>query len=285
MQLPLKLDPALRLSNDGKLNPLGALANQVTLVGTDTYRLPYTAGVTASWDAEATAVSDDTPTIAKSDIKAHRWQAFVPFSIELQTDAQEFAREMTRLLVDAADRLEATAFMAGTGDGNNQPCGLIPALDANTNVEVVVTTDGSFAMVDVFKVDKALPARFRPGAAWLATVGTLNEIRDEITGLASAEPVWSEGPDGPRLLSKRVYEVTDGLVDFTGSTAAQNLVVVGDFRSAYTVVRRAGTAIELVPHLLDTTNNRPTGERGYYAWGRTGGGTVVENAARLLQNQ
>ena len=42
---------------------------------------------------------------------------------------------------------------------------------------------------------------------------------------------------------------------------------------------------ELVPHLFDVTNNRPTGQRGWFAWARVGADSIVDNAFRLLQNQ
>jgi len=44
-------------------------------------------------------------------------------------------------------------------------------------------------------------------------------------------------------------------------------------------------SIELVPHLFDVTDNRPTGQRGFFAWARAGGKQVADNAFRLLQNQ
>ena len=42
---------------------------------------------------------------------------------------------------------------------------------------------------------------------------------------------------------------------------------------------------EFVPHLFDTTTNRPTLERGFLMWRRVGGAATVLNAFRLLQNQ
>ncbi|MGE0878651.1 MAG: phage major capsid protein [Acidimicrobiia bacterium] len=287
LSLPLALDPAIRLSNNGELNPLAVVATTELLAGTDTYRLPYTAGVTASWDGEAGTVSDDTPTFAVEDITAYKWQAFIPYSIEVEGDTANFSEKMAMLLVEGADRLEAQSFM--TGSGSNQPSGLITNLDANTNVEVVVTTDGAFGVVDVFKVHKALPARWRTESAkcsWFGHIGTIDYLRQQVMAQNSANSVWADMANGepPRLLGHPVYEVTTGLADFDGTTGAANLMVIGGMRDAYTIVRRVGTQVELIPHLFDVTNNRPTGQRGFYAWGRTGGSAVVENAARLLQN-
>ena len=50
--------------------------------------------------------------------------------------------------------------------------------------------------------------------------------------------------------------------EFTGSTGAANLLVVGDF-SNFLVAQRAGMSVELIPHLFATGNNRPSGQRGW----------------------
>ena len=43
--------------------------------------------------------------------------------------------------------------------------------------------------------------------------------------------------------------------------------------------------VELVPHLVGLTNNRPIGSRGMFAWARIGSASVQDGAWRLLQNQ
>ncbi len=39
---------------------------------------------------------------------------------------------------------------------------------------------------------------------------------------------------------------------FTGTTGAANMCIVGDFRK-YVIAQRAGMAVEMIPHLFDTT--------------------------------
>ena len=70
---------------------------------------------------------------------------------------------------------------------------------------------------------------------------------------------------------------------FSGTTGASNLLVVGDFRN-FVIADRAGMTVELVPHLFDVTNNRPTGQRGWFAWARFGSNSVNDLGFRLLQN-
>ena len=72
--------------------------------------------------------------------------------------------------------------------------------------------------------------------------------------------------------------------DFSGTTGAENRLVVGDW-SNYVIARNGGMSVELVPHLFDVTNNRPTGQRGWFAYSRIGGGTANDLGFRILQNQ
>lgn len=44
---------------------------------------------------------------------------------------------------------------------------------------------------------------------------------------------------------------------------------------------RVGTTVEYIPHLLGS-NRRPSGQRGWYAYGRTGGDVLIDDAFRLL---
>ena len=52
--------------------------------------------------------------------------------------------------------------------------------------------------------------------------------------------------------------------------------------AAYYIVERVGLTVELIPHLFHTGNNYPSGQRGFYAWYRTGGEVVNATAAVML---
>ena len=58
------------------------------------------------------------------------------------------------------------------------------------------------------------------------------------------------------------------------------ILFVGNW-SRYVIVDRVGMSVELIPHLFGD-NNRPTGQRGLYAWMRTGAESVDDNAFRVL---
>jgi len=57
--------------------------------------------------------------------------------------------------------------------------------------------------------------------------------------------------------------------------------VYGDF-SNYVIADRVGTTVEFIPHLFATGNNRPSGQRGWYAYFRAGADSVNDGAFQLL---
>jgi HK97 family phage major capsid protein len=282
LSLPLALDPAVGLSNGSELNPLGRqLARQVTITGTDTWRKVKSAGVTAAFAAELAQVADGSPTFASDDIVARKWHAYVEASYEMAGDSMP-ADQVAAMFRDAADYLEAQKLMSGAGSGSNEPDGLITQLDANTNVEVLTTTAAEFGFVDVLKLDEALPVRFRANASFMAPRAVLNDIRQFGSGASPvASEFWANAAEGnpAKLLGQPIYESSEGLVAVT--TTGNKPLVIGDFRAAYAVVRRAPTTIIPVPVVIGDAQ-RPIGAQGWYCYGRTGGGTLIEEAARLL---
>ena len=89
---------------------------------------------------------------------------------------------------------------------------------------------------------------------------------------------------GVGTLFGRPVVTTDYAPAFTGTTGAANILAVGDF-SNFVIAQRAGMTVELVSHLFGTTNARPTGQRGWFAYARHGFDSVNDNGFRLLQNQ
>ena len=66
----------------------------------------------------------------------------------------------------------------------------------------------------------------------------------------------------------------------TSATEANYLLVLGDW-SQFLIADRIGTRVELVPHVFGSSH-RPTGQRGFFAWFRTGSDVLVDNAFRML---
>lgn len=278
--VPVLIDPTIILTAQGSLNPFRRLA-RVEPITTDKWNGVSSAGVTWSYDSEASAVSDDSPTLAQPTVDVHEARGFIRYSIRVGEDYPGFAAEMSMLLSEGYDELEAQAFATGSGSG--QPFGIITALDANTNVEVTPTTDGAFGGVDINKVWGALPDRYKANATWVMN----HDVGGEVASFGNGNNLSFVTVDLTGVLEtirKRPVEYSSYFPDFTGTTGASNILVVGDFRN-YLIVERVGMSVELVPHLFDTSTGRPTGERGWYARARHGADSINDLGFRLLQNQ
>ena len=279
--IPVLIDPSITLTTGSTVAPVLDLARVVTIT-TDEWKGVSSAGVSFSYDGEGAEVSDDAPTLAQPTVPVYTARGFIPYSIEVGADYPSFAAEMRRLLDEGYINLIADKTIDGTG--SSQPTGILTALDANTNVEVVVTTDGAFGAVDVLKVWKELPERYKANSTWLMSTDVENEIRTFAAGADSAYYTVDLSAGGIGTLFGRPIRTTDYMPEFTGSTGAANILVVGDF-SNFLVAQRAGMSVELIPHLFATGNNRPSGQRGWFAYARHGYDSINDLGFRLLQNQ
>ena len=279
--IPVFIDPSIILTAQGSGNPFLTLARQVT-VNTNIWKGVSSAGVSWQFQSEGVAVTDASPTLAQPSVQVYMARGFIPYSIEVGEDYPNFAGEMATLLASGYDELLVDKFTRGSGTG--EPFGIVTALSANTNVRVRVATSGALNSGDPYTVWKALPQRFRRNASWLMNVGVNNAIRQLGTANvfhAFTENLPAEWAD--MLFGKTTYE-SPYMNDVTSSTSATTeLAVVGDF-SNYVIARRGGMSVELVPQIFDVTNNRPTGQRGWFAYARIGGNSVNDLGFRLLVN-
>lgn len=279
--VPVIIDPTIILTSGAADAPLLSVCRIETITN-DEWKGISSAGTAWSTDGEAVAVSDDSPTLAQPNVPTYMGRGFIPYSIEVGMDYPGFANEMRMLLEQGY--IDWLATKTATGSGSSDLTGWFTALDANTNVEVVVTTDGAFGAVDIDKVWAALPERFRSRAVWFMNVDVENEIRGFGSGTATSRFTVDQTQAGISRLNGRSVILSDYAPTFTGTTGASNILIVGD-PSTFLVAQRAGMTVELVPHLFDVTNNRPTGSRGWFAYARAGSDSIVDNGARLLQNQ
>jgi HK97 family phage major capsid protein len=282
--IPVFIDPSIILTAQGTDNPFLELARQVD-VNTNQWKGVSSAGVTWAFNyAEGSAVSDSSPTLAQPVVPIYMARGFLPYSIELGQDYPGFADEMATLLSAGYDELLVDKFTRGAGTGSLEPTGILTALSANTNVRVALTTGGTVGAPDPYKVWQALPQRFRRNATWLMSVATNNAIRQ--LGTANVYHAFTVNlpQDWADTLFRRAVRESPYMPDNTTNTTAPiGIAVVGDF-SNYLIARRGGMSVELVPMLFDVTNNRPTGQRGWFAYSRIGGGSVNDLGFRLLTN-
>jgi len=281
--VPVLIDPTIILTAQGSENDILRLARVETITN-DTWRGLSSAGVSWSFKSEGAAAADNSPTIAQPEVPTHRADGFIPFSIEIGMDWPGFAEQMSMLLAEGYDELLAEKLTTGTS-GSNEPNGLVTALDALTSpANIELTTAGVVGAVDIYDLWNQLPQKYRRrgSAAWLSSTDVQNTIRQ----LGTTDPNFTVDITQeaiPRLFGKE-YPMNDFMQDSPSGTGVQPLLVVGDFKG-YLVAQRAGMTVEFIPQLFDVTNNRPTGQRGWFAWARVGAGVVDNNAFRLLVNR
>nr|WP_052479106.1 phage major capsid protein [Kibdelosporangium sp. MJ126-NF4]CEL22155.1 Phage major capsid protein [Kibdelosporangium sp. MJ126-NF4]CTQ92936.1 hypothetical protein [Kibdelosporangium sp. MJ126-NF4]CTQ95571.1 Phage major capsid protein [Kibdelosporangium sp. MJ126-NF4] len=272
--VPVTLDPTIMLSSAGSVNPLRQVA-RIVQTTTDGWNGITSAGATAEWKTEGASVADASPTLQSPGIPVHFGDAFVPYSYELGMDAAAFLAELARVLSDAADQLQATAYMNGTGTG--QPTGLVTSLPPASRIATAAAD--TIVPADVVKLQNALPPRFQPRAQWCANLATINTLGSFETSNGSLRfPEVSGG----NLLRKPLHEAST--LETAGSATGagtDDVLLYGDFQH-FVIVDRIGTSLELIPNLLDPNTGRPTAQRGAMLWFRTGSDVVVDNAFRLL---
>jgi HK97 family phage major capsid protein len=273
--VPFQLDPTVIITSAGSLNQIRRVARQVVAIG-DVWNGVSAGAVTWAFAAEATESSDNAPTFAQPSINVHKAQGFVPISIEAIEDEANVAAEVARLLAFGRDTLEATKFITGTG--TNEPIGIVTALNGSaSNVESA--TDNTFAIGDIYKLDNALPARYRMNSSWLAHRAIYNAVRGFDT--AGVAGLWVQLPnDVPaQMLGRPAYEAE--AMASTPTTDQADILIYGDFQH-YVIADRIGMTVEFIPHLVGS-NRRPTGQRGWYAYYRVGADSVNDDAFRMLE--
>jgi HK97 family phage major capsid protein len=277
--VPFQLDPTVINTTAGSINDIRRAARSV--VATSDVWNGVSAGATSwSWDAEGVEVSDDASTFAQPSISIFTGRGFIPISLEAAMDESNVAQEVGRLLAAGKDNLESAAFATGTGSG--EPFGIVTALNTIAGSIVTATTSGAaIGIADLYAMDEALPSRHRQGASWLANRAIYNDVRqfDTSGGAALWERLANDQP--ALLLGRNAYESSD--MDGTISTSDDYVLVFGDFDN-YVIADRVGTTVEFIPHLFHTTSNRPSGQRGWFAYFRVGADVVDNGAFRLFHN-
>lgn len=272
--VPFQLDPTVIITSDGSLNQIRRVARSVVATG-DVWNGVSAGQVNWSFAAEAAEASDNAPSFAQPSIQVHKAQGFVPISIEAIEDEANVAAEVARLLAFGRDSLEAEKFITGTGSG--EPFGIVTALNG-TGSEVPSAGAGAFAVGDVYALDNALPARYRMNASWLAHRAIYNKVRQFDN--SGGGDLWVQlQADVPALLLGRpAYEAED--MSSVLTPANQDVLIYGDFQN-YVIADRIGMTVEFIPHLVGA-NQRPTGQRGWYAYYRVGADSVNDAGFRML---
>ena len=113
--VPFTLDPAIVLTSPGVVDPFRQFATVVRTL-TPSWTGVKSAGVTGEWLAEGAAAADASPTFSRFTIDAHKGSAYLVSSYELIADS-DVASQLPGLIADARTRMEAEAFVTGSGSG------------------------------------------------------------------------------------------------------------------------------------------------------------------------
>lgn len=282
--VPFTLDPTIILTNNGATNPFRGISTIKTIT-TDDWNGVSSAGVTAEWLAEGTESADASPTFAQPSITPQKAAAWLFGSFEVLSDSS-VAGDVSMLIADAKDRLEATAFATGSGSG--QPFGIVTELGLVTASRVSGTSGtpastATLAQADAYALDNDLPPRHRPNASFVANKAVWNTMRQALSaGSANNNTFWVDfgGAQPSKLIGYPVYE-SSAMDSTIVSGSTDDVIVLGDFKK-YFIVDRVGLSIMYEP-LVKGSNQRPTGQAGWFAFWRVGARTVDANAFRMLR--
>ncbi len=279
--LPLTVDPSIVITGTGALNPVRDVADVVT-IGTHDWVGVTSDSVTAAYVAEGTEAADASPTLVGPKISSQQGRAFVPFTIEAGQDWETLAAQLTKLIADGKNTVDATMFLTGTG--TNQPSGIlnIGALNGLTTTQRVQTaTVATLAAGDSWLLKGAIPARFIGDCTFAASPATWDAVFQLVpAGSTTLAQQFADSDRGGDFLGRPKIEwSTMG----TGTTTGTKLIIGGNFKGYKVVDRLAGVTVEVIPHLFSTANARPIGTRGLYAYWRCGAGVISPNHFRYLE--
>lgn len=280
--IPFQLDPTIILTNAGVVDPVRSVARNVTISGTDKWVPVTSAGVTAGYVGESTAFSDNTPTVTSNTIQVWKAGAFALSSWEADQDSG-FSDEFGMMFAEAKARFEGGQFATGTGSSAIQ--GIVTYASNATSVVTGSSTGGAnsanLAPADIYALRAALSPRWRGNASWMGSLDVTYQIRQlGNTNNYHAFTLDLTQSDTLSLLGKPYYE--NSSMDTTIVSGSTDFVLLhGDF-SQYAVVDRVGMVLQYIP-TITSGSKFPTGESGWAAWWRVGGGGIVQDAFRLLK--
>jgi HK97 family phage major capsid protein len=263
--LPLQLDSTILFTNAGVASPHRDLARH-ELMTSNTWNGVTSAGATANWVAEATAVTDTTPAIGQLVITAYKIMTWVYGSFEVLDDTA-LSAQVPSLFADARQRLEGAAFAIGTGSA--QPFGAVTRAGADASAGVLTA-----AMI--YGLDQNLPPRFRNGGkvAWAANETIRNVARQVPKFVGAVESIVDDSGDVPRMLGYPFYESSAML----GGSVGNRELLLGDW-SSYIIADRLPSVVIAEPLVETGTPGLPTGQRGWLNYSRVGADTVTQGAA------
>ncbi len=279
--IPFTLDPSIihAATYTGSINPFRQLAT-VTQVTGDNWNGVSSAGLTAGMAGEQDEVIDAAPTLAQPTISVKKAQAFVKYTEEIYADWSGYEGEIRTMFDWAKNVLEDAQFTLGSGSGNNVNGIVTDLVAASTPIVASVTANDISTMGDVYGLENALAARFRPGASFVSTRVIFNKWRSIDT--AGGGGLWERiGAGMPaQLLGYPIHECES--MDSTYGSGENYVAIFGDVRQCYRIIDRVGMTVQNFPALLGAANNLPNGTGGIRMVWRFGAKVVNTTACKIL---
>jgi len=261
------------------------LATERTIGKASYKKLVKTRGIAGGWEGESEEGGEGTaPQFSEIEIFPIRVHAEPWVPNDLLDDADyDLEADLAQEAGITMAELEGTAFINGTGV--KQPRGIL----AYTNIAnasyawgkvgfISTGVSGDFAASN--KADKvidlvhALKQRYRPGASFLCNDNTLSAMRQFKDG-SGTYYLWN--PDPAKSMSGTFLGAPVNVDDYMPDRAANSYsLAFGDFKRAYTVVRRRGIAL-----IRDNVTKKGTTKFNFTR--RTGGGITNFEAIKLLK--
>ena len=272
--VPAFVDPTVVLTSAGQINPVREIARVITITG-NTWTGVASTGISAAFAAESTEVADNSPSLTQPTANVEKAQAFIQYPIEVGEDWGALEAEMARLFADGKDSLENSKFLSGLGHGSNEPEGLLVGATGT----VQTASSSVVAVADLYSLREALSPRWRARASWVGNLAIMDKIRQLDTSGGASLWVQLRFGDPADLIGRPIYEWSAMSSSIT--TGGASVLTFGDFNE-FTIVDRVGMNVEVVPHVFATANNRPSGNRGLYAYWRNTSDVRTSTAFKTL---
>src|SRR5574338_123673 len=273
--VPAFTDPTVVLTSSGQINPMRQIARVITITGNTWHGVASTGVGSFSYSAESTEVSDISPTLTQPAANVEKAQGFIQYPIEVGEDWGALEAEMARLFADGKDSLENSKFLSGLGHGSNEPEGLLVGATGT----VQTASASVVAVADLYSLREALSPRWRARASWVGNLAIMDKIRQLDTSGGASLWVQLRFGDPADLSGRPIYEWSAMSSSIT--TGGASVLTFGDFNE-FTIVDRVGMNVEVVPHVFATANNRPSGNRGLYAYWRNTSDVRTSTAFKTL---
>ena len=256
-------------------SPMRQLASVETISSDSLDLIEDTGDMAASWVAETDARTETTSAqIGKNNIAVYEMYAEPKATQKLIDDASiDIEQWVARKVADKFARLEATAFISGSG----QPTGILSYTAGTAWGDIQQVVSGSAGAVtsdSLVELYYSLKDDYAKRATFLmhrATVQAVRLLKDSSTDQYLWQPGLSSGtPDS--LLGVPVALAADMPVPASGSLS----VALGDFKRGYLIVDRIG-----IRTLRDPFTAKPFVM--FYTTKRVGGEVVDYEAIKLLK--